>query len=161
MAKLYELTGNYLVLQQMLEDAEDQQVILDTMESVEFEIEEKAENYAKIMKNLESDIAGLKAEEKRLAEKRKSLENNSKWLKDNLEQSMRVTGKTKFKTMLFSFGIQKNPPGVEILDESKIPAEYLIPQNPTIDRKAILAALKQGNKLEFAQLKQGESLRIR
>ncbi len=159
--KLYELTGNYLILQQMLEEAEDQQAILDTIESIEAVIEEKADNYARIIKNLEADIAGIKTEEQRLADKRRTLENNVKWLKGNLEESMRATGKTKFKTTLFSFGIQKNPPSVEILDENKIPAEYLIPQNPVVDKKAILAALREGKEFDFAQLKQGESLRIR
>jgi len=159
--KLYELTGNYLILQQMLEEAEDQQAILDTIESIEAVIEEKADNYARIIKNLEADIAGIKTEEQRLADKRRTLENNVKWLKGNLEESMRATGKTKFKTTLFSFGIQKNPPSVEILDESKVPEEFLIPQNPVVDKKAILAALKEGKEFDFAQLKQGESLRIR
>ncbi len=159
--KLYELTGNYLILQQMLEEAEDQQAILDTIESIEAAIEEKADNYARIIRNLEVDVAGIKAEEQRLADKRRTLENNIKWLKNNLEEVMKSTGKTKFKTTLFSFGIQKNPPSVEILDESKVPEEFLIPQNPVVDKKAILAALKEGKEFDFAQLKQGESLRIR
>ena len=47
----------------MMEDPElDPQTLADTMEAVEGELEIKAENYAKVMKNLEADVAGIKAE---------------------------------------------------------------------------------------------------
>ena len=43
MANIYELTNDFLQLLNMLEDEEiDEQVIMDTLESVEYEIEEKA-----------------------------------------------------------------------------------------------------------------------
>ncbi len=43
---LYELTGQFLQLQQMLEDPETEaDVIKDTMEAVEGEIEVKADGY--------------------------------------------------------------------------------------------------------------------
>ena len=51
--RLYELTGQFLELLDMLEDEEvDEQVIMDTLESVEYEIEDKADGYAKIIKAL-------------------------------------------------------------------------------------------------------------
>ena len=51
MANIYELTGQFLQLLDMLEDEEvDEQVIMDTLESVEYEIEDKADGYAKIIK---------------------------------------------------------------------------------------------------------------
>lgn len=53
MANIYELTGQFLQLLDMLEDEEvDEQVIMDTLESVEYEIEDKADGYAKITKLL-------------------------------------------------------------------------------------------------------------
>jgi len=76
---------------------------------------------------------------------------------------MIATGKTKFKTALFSFGIQKNPPSVK-LDEGNldlIPEEYLVPQDPKVDKKKILAELKEGKEFTWATLSQTESLRIR
>ena len=51
MSALYELTGFFLELMDMLEDEEcDEQCIMDTLESVEYEIEDKADGYAKIIK---------------------------------------------------------------------------------------------------------------
>ena len=59
MAALYELTGEFLQLMDMLEDEEcDEQCIMDTLESIEYEIEDKADGYAKIIKSLESNVVG-------------------------------------------------------------------------------------------------------
>lgn len=44
----------------MLEDEEvDEQTIIDTLEALDGEIENKADNYAKIIRSLESDIDGI------------------------------------------------------------------------------------------------------
>ena len=74
---------------------------------------------------------------------------------------MIATGKTKFKTSLFSFGIQKNPPSVAILKEDSVPIDYLVVPDPQPDKKRILAELKAGATFDWAELKQTEVLRIR
>lgn len=164
MANIYDLTADMLRIQDMMTDPElDAQTLADTMEAVEGEFEQKAEDYAKVMKNLEGDAKAIKAEEERLAEKRRAIENNIKTMKMRLESSMTITGKTKFKTDLFSFGIQKNAPSVvmETEDISLIPAEY-IRTKQEIDKTALKDALKAGVSLEgIAHLEQTESLRIR
>ena len=162
---LYELTSEYMELLAMLEDPDtDEAVILDTLEGVGGELEEKADGYARVMRQMDADAAAIKAEEERLHNRRKSLENRSAWLKSRLQNVMELTGKTKFKTELFSFGIQKNPASV-VIDEQyieNIPAEYLIAQDPKIDRQKIKEDLKAGKDLEgIAHLEQSESLRIR
>mgnify|MGYP002514674598 CR=1 FL=1 len=149
----------------MMEDPElDPQTLADTMEGIEGELEVKAESYAKVMKNLEADVSAIKAEIDRLSERKKTIENNIKRMKAALQYAMELTGKTKFKTPLFSFGIQKNPAAV-VMDEGyieNIPERFLIPQDPVIDKKAIKEALKAGEDLEgIAHLEQSESLRIR
>ena len=75
---------------------------------------------------------------------------------------MIATGKTKFKTELFNFGIQKNPPKL-VLDKEveDIPMDYYIFQDPIADKEKIKQELKEGKELDFAHLEQGESLRIR
>ena len=93
------------------------------------------------------------------------LENRSKDLKEHLKQCMEVTGKTKFKTALYSFSIQKNgsvnPLKIDA-DVKDIPQEYLIPQPPKPDTNAIRKALEEGEVLHFAHLEErGTSLRIR
>lgn len=164
MSTIYELTDDFLRLLEMAEDPEtDPQAFADTLEGLEYEIEVKAENYAKIIKQLDSDAAGIDAEIKRLQAKKSAITNSQDRMKKTLEGAMIATGKVKFKTDLFSFNIQKNPPSVELDEEhlELIPIEYLIPQDPKPDKKRMLAELKEGKELGFARLKQTESLRIR
>lgn len=164
MSNIYELTQDYLIISEMMENPElDPEFLADTMEAVEGALEIKAENYAKVMKNLEGDVAALKAEETRLSEKRKAIENNIKNMKVALQSMMTITGKTKFKTDLFSFGIQKNAPSVVIdTDINNLPTEFLKFREPEVDKTKIKEALKNGEDLEgFAHLEQSESLRIR
>ena len=71
MATLYELTGQYLDIYNLEIDDETK---LDTIESLglDEEIEAKAENYAKLIRNLEADKKVYKEEERTFQkEKRK------------------------------------------------------------------------------------------
>lgn len=157
---LYVLTGQALALQQMAFDGEiDEQTFKDTMESLDYEIEEKADTYAKIDKMLDAEIKALAAEITRLTGRKKTLENNQDRLKRNLESTMIALGKTKFKTLLFSFGIQKNPVTVKVI--GKVPKRFYIPQEPKLDKKALIEYVKEHGNTKYAELTQSESLRIR
>ena len=165
MSNLYQITQDYLQIMSMMEDPElDPQILADTMEAVEGELEIKAENYAKVIRNLEGDIAAIKVELDRLSAKKKTLENNIKTMKSALQMAMEVTGKTKFKTELFSFGIRKNAPSV-IMDEpyiENVPERFLKYSEPTINRSAIKEAIQNGEDLEgLAHLEQSKSLTIK
>ena len=158
---LYELTGQFLQVNEMAVNGEiDEETMQGTLESIECEIEEKAENYAKVIRNLESDAEMLKKEEERLYNRRKTIENNIKRIKTNLENCMIAVDKKKFKTDLFSFNIQKNTPTLVIDNKNSIPAEYLIQQEPKVDTVNLKKYLKE-NEADFAHLEQSESLRIR
>lgn len=162
---LYELSEQYQMLQEMAYDPEvDEQTLKDTMESLWGEIEEKADGYARIIFGMKADIEILKKEEERLYFRRKSLENRSRLLKDNLEANMRYMDKTKFKTALFSFNIQKNgglqPLVIDGMIED-IPGKFLIPQDPIPNNEEIRKLLEE-KQVEWAHLEpRGESLRIR
>ena len=155
---LYELSVAFQEVQNMELDPE---VMKDTLDSIGGTFEDKAENMAKLMRNLKSDISACKEEEGYLKTKRQAKENKLKWLETYLEDCMKLTGKTKFKSGMFNFSIQKNPVSVNILDERIIPEEFLIPQLPKIDKTALKDVLKNGVEVPGAELKQTEGLRIR
>lgn len=156
--KLYDLTQNYLQLLNMIEDGED---VANTLESLDEAIEDKAEGYAMVIQTVKANIEGLKSEEKRLADYRKSMEKNADRMKRNLQESMKALDKQKIKTDLFSISIRKNPAKLEILDDSLIPPFYFIEQAPKIDNAALKDALKNGETIDGAMLVQGESLNIK
>lgn len=155
---LYELSQNYLAVQDM--DLEPE-TLKDTLDSIEEAIEVKAENIAKWIRNLEADKKAFEEEEKRFKEKKQAADNRIKSLKLYLEDNMRLTGKTKFKAGFFSFAIQNNPPSVEVFDEALIPKQFLIEQPVKIDRAGIKELLKAGEEVPGAELKHSSGLRIR
>ena len=155
---LYDLSQNYLAVQDM--DLEPE-TLKDTLDSIEEAIEVKAENIAKWIRNLEADKKAFEEEEKRFKEKKQAADNRIKSLKLYLEDNMRLTGKTKFKAGFFSFAIQNNPPSVEVFDEALIPKQFLIAQPVKIDRAGIKELLKAGEEVPGAELKHSTGLRIR
>ena len=163
---LYDLTNDYMELLELAEDPDiDEQAFLDTLEGIEGALEDKADNYAKCMRMLEADAKGIKAEEERLAKRRKTIEGNVSRMKSALQYAMEATGKTKFKTQLFSFNVQNNPASV-VMDESdvaNIPERFLKYKDPEIDRKAIKDAIKSGDEdaMDIAHLEQTRGLRIK
>ena len=164
MLKLYEITGEYLTLCQMAEDADvDATVFAATLASIQGELEVKADSYAMIITNLNGDVEKIDKEIERLSHMKKVLKNRTNHLKNNLENAMKMMDVRKLKTDFRSYSIQKNPQSLNIIDESKIPAEYLISQDPKLDRTRLLADVKANPKkfAVIAETKQTESLRIR
>ena len=165
MNTLYELTDQYQSIMNMLYDGEtDEQLIMDTLESIDGEIEDKADNYAKIIRMMLADAEILKDEETRLYARRKSLEMRAQRMKDNLQANLEFIGKTKFKTALFSFSVAKNggKQPLEITENlGEIPGKYLIPQPPVPDKEAIRQLLAE-KEVDWAHLAPyGKHLNIR
>jgi hypothetical protein len=162
MSTIYELTDEILQLLHLAEEEDlDPQTLADTFEGLDGEFEIKCESYAKLMKELGGEADMLEDEAKRLLARAKTKRNNIDRMKLTLQDAMMATGKTKFKTPLFSFGIQKNPAALKIDDATKIPEQYLIPQEPKVDNAGIKAALKGGAEYDWCHLEQTEGLRIR
>lgn len=154
---LYELKDMYLNLMDL--DLEDSDFKI-ALKNIDDEIEVKAENYAGLIKNLESEAEAYKKEIERMTKIKKALENRAKFLKKNLEETMIDLDKKKFKTKLFSFNIQKNTPVIKILDKNKIPEEF-IEYEKIIKKNDLKKAIKEGLETDSAILVESESLRIR
>lgn len=152
MSSIYELADNYREVLNMLYNEDiDEQMILDTLESIEGEIEDKADGYAKIIRELEGQARTRKNEADRLKDTAQTLENKVKMLKQNLFNAMKQTGKTKFATDLFSFNIAKNGGKQALTINGDVPEEYTktIIEN---DTDKIRADLEAGKELPFAHL---------
>lgn len=153
---------------QLLELAETEDLpedaLKDTMESLTLDFEEQAEQAAMIIKELEADTEKLKAVIAKLEDKAERLERNKNRLKTGLEMAMRAIGKTKFKTLLFSFNIQKNGGKLPIIvdvDVDKLPDTLVkVAKNP--DLTAIEKYLQENPDSGIAHFgERGESLRIK
>lgn len=161
---LYELTGQYKILETALQLNPDEDEIEMELAKINDKLENKADSYAKIIRNIEGDVLAIDAELKRLQNIKASKVNAVNRLKSNLMESMKETGKTKFKTSLFGFSVAKNG-GVAPIELTVKPEE--LPrelQKVTIeaDNKALREYIAETGDLSYAVLKdRGETLRIR
>lgn len=159
MASLYELTQNALALQEMLESGEiDEKVYSDTLEGMG--TEEKIENVCKMIRNLEAKANAFKEEKSRLESKQKTAENGVKRLKDSLLLHLRCLNKKKVDAGLFTVSLSKTT-SVAITHPDWVHSDYLIPQDPKIDKKKIAEDLKSGNEVAGAELATTEYVRIK
>lgn len=160
MATLYELTDQFKELLSMIESGEvDAETLQDTLEGLDGEIEIKADGYAKVIRELQGQASILKAEIDRLSLRKSSIDKSIDTMENSLEMAMRATGKTKFKTDLFSFNIAKNG-GKQSMEIVGIVPDEFCKLEP--DKDYIRIALERGEKLGFAKLNErGESLRIK
>ena len=165
MANIYEFLSGFLALWSLIEDETvDDSVIEDCFTNMKDDFSFKMENCCKYIKNTEAVIAGLKEEIKRLQEKVKHLENSITRLKALMYKAQKASGEKKLSCGTFTTSIQNNPPSCVIdCDLAGIPSKYLIPQDPKVDKKAMLEDLKADDNIlkGVAHIEQGESLRIR
>lgn len=141
MTSLYEITEqhNQALLEMSEMDNLPDEVIQDTMESIAGEFEDKAISVAAFFKNMESDIDSMKSAEKRIADRRKTLQNKISWMKDYLKTNMQRTGITKIECPDFRITLRNNPVSVNIVDPRLIPDEFKI-ETITFNKSAIKSA---------------------
>lgn len=163
MARLYDLTESYKNIADLLDDPTmDTEIISTALATISQDITLKAGNIAGLMKDMESDIAAVKAEEKRLAERRRLAENKITWLKGYIQEAMEATGQDKIKTPLWTFTLAKNPPSVIVNDMGQLPKKYVVETISQVpDKKAIKEAITAGEDVSGAMLTAGRSLRIK
>lgn len=164
---IYKLTYKYEEILDLLQSVdvstndEYRQILEDTLESISDALDDKVEGYVKIIDQMRRDREMLKVERDRINERICSLNNNTKRMQTVLYDTLKASGKEKIKTPLYSIWIQQDPPSIEVLDELEIPNEYWVEQLPTLDKRQLLADLKEGKEVKGAQIKQGEGVRYR
>ncbi len=157
MATLYELTDQYKMLQNYIEENNAEGFEL-ALSQIIGDIGEKLEGYAMVLKNIESDIAGIKSEEKRLADRRKAMESNLARIKENMADALLTVEGNRVKTEKFTFSFRKST-SVQIENDATIPPQF-IKVEKTISRSELAKALKAGEQIEGAQLVENQSLSI-
>jgi len=162
--RLYDLATNYRNIAELADDPTiPMEAVSEALAVIEGDLQAKSQNVVVILQAMEGDIVTIKAEEKRLADRRRAIENRYDGLKEYIKEAMGTAGLQKIKTATFTVSIQNNPPKVEIYDEKIIPAKYLtiIPQTTVPNKKDIAAAIKSGEEVPGASITHGTRLQIR
>lgn len=106
-------------------------------------------------------IEKFKSEEKRLATIRKHLENKEARLKEYIKQSMLSLGIDEVQTGTFKIKLSPSVGSLEIIDENAIPQQFkTVVQTVTIDKNAVKSAIKSGESVPGAEIRDGWTLRI-
>lgn len=162
---LYVLADEYQQAATQLADLDlPDEVVADTLESLQFPIEQKAANVAMFVRNLEATAEAIKAAEGEMAKRRKALENRASSVREYLKVNMLRTGITKIECPLFKISVRDNPASVRVIDESAIPSQFMRqpePPPPSPDKKAIGEALKSGDDVPGCVLERGNRLEIK
>ena len=155
---LFEMSSTAKQLYELLESGDiDEQILLDTMESIGASA--KLEDYVHVTKSFEAEIAMYDAEIKRLTENKRILQNRIEYMKSKMIEFMQATGQKTANAGTFKLTMRENK-SCEVENIDLIPMEYMreIPAKLEPDKKAMLTALKNGEKISGASLKTSYSV---
>lgn len=162
MSTLYQLTDQWVQVTDLLQSGEyDEQTLKDTLEAIQVSLEEKVDGYAAVIKNFDAENVAIDIEIKRLQERKRINTNAITRLKENLLYSLEQTGQKKIKTALNTATIRNNAPSLEISDDSKIPKEFYIDQEPKLDKRELLNYVKDTGEFEGVSIKRTQSLVVK
>ena len=159
MALLYELEGIYAQLQDMELDDETFQ---DTLDSINFQedLENNIDYFVKMYKNSLADAEACKREKDTFAEKEKRNKAKADKFKEYIKRALEISNVKKVDTGKFKVSLRKSKK-IEILDETKIPLDYMKEKHEWTPNKVELAkVLKAGVEIEGAALVENESLQV-
>lgn len=160
--KLYELTGQFQELLDVMQNTDDADgAIRDTLEGITGEMSIKILSCAAVVRTLIAESEAVGIEEERLHKRAKSLANNADALKRYMADAMTTAGLDKVKDAKFTVAFQANAPRV-VLDcpDEQLPVGYFRTKIEA-DKSLIGERLKAGETFIFAHLETSRSLRIR
>jgi hypothetical protein len=165
--KLYELTNDYLALLDAIDNGEiPEEAIADTLEAITEEIESKADSIACVLKNLDADIIAIKAEEVRLAERRKAKEKSYERIKQYLSETLQAAGLDKIETARNKITFRKSE-SVEIDEDAfiiwaqKNRDDLLTYSAPKVNKTEVKKSLKNGDSIVGAELRINSNIQLK
>lgn len=173
---LYELTIEMIQFEKFCEDNPelDEQSKKDTLDSIKLPFDKKVIGVAYAMKNVETPVAAIDAEIKRLQAKKSAITNKVTWFKDYLKESMFAAKTDVVENDLIKVRLQNSPSSLdEIVDIDNLPEKFKrhiievedfknLPEkfirnhiSLDADKKAIIAELKAERPVVGCKLKDG------
>lgn len=163
--KLYQLTDAYAELAALLDECESEEEAAQLwaqMDEVGASISEKADNYARFLRNKQAEAAAIGKEIERLQKRKRSAENRIEQLREHMKFAMGVAGATQITTAIGKWTVRKNAPHVEVLDESEVAPEFFEPQPPKLMKSKLQQHWKETGEIpDGCDVVQSESVQFR
>jgi hypothetical protein len=166
---LYELMTDYTNFLSAVESGDiPEEAIADTLEAIEATVDEKIDNTACLIKTLAAEEAAIKAEEERLAKRRKVKENTRGRVETYLSDMLLAMGKTEFESARNKISFRKTPGKVVVANEKAFIEwaaandESLITiGKPTLNKTAIKQALESGKQIDGAEIVASQNMQLK
>lgn len=129
----------------------------EKLTALQMERDEKIQNIALWVKNLEADAKAYKEEKDSFAAKQKAAENKADSLKKYL--TTYLEGQS-FKSTRVNVSFRASE-SVNVTDISKLPEQFLKQAEPTADKAAIKKMLKDGFAIDGAELVTNQNIQIK
>ena len=113
----------------------------ELLEKLELARDKKIENIALWIKNLNAEAEALKAEKMEFAKRQQVAENKAKGLKEYLSKYLNGN---KYSSTKVNISFRKSET-LEIEDVRNVPVDFLIEQEPKVDKAGLKKLLKNGD----------------
>lgn len=130
------------------------------LDAKDYAVSDGMERLAKVRANKMSDIAGMREEYKRMAERIRVAENNLTRLESTMLNLLKLSGHDKITAGTFTIGTRKSV-SVWVSPDFNNPEFMRIKTTSEPDKVAIKDALKSGEKIDGAYLTEKENLAIK
>lgn len=165
MTALYQITDQHRELLHLADEADlDPQMLADTLDGLAGDFEAKAKSVAMFIENLQTSADAIQQAAKLMHQRAQRLTQRAEAIRTYLKINMEATGITKISCPWFVISLRKNPPRVEIIDEAAVPEKYRVwpePPPPSIDKRALLEALKIDPEIPGATIAQDTRVEIK
>lgn len=154
MTALYHIANDFAKL---TDSGMDPEMIADTLDSIEWELEAKVEQILAVCKNESAHADALREESKRLAERARLSENRVARLKEYVARSLETAGKKSITAGLHEVTVREPSRSVEITDSGALPPQF-VEYETTIkaDKLAIKKLIEAGQEVPGAIIKVGK-----
>jgi lipopolysaccharide biosynthesis protein len=161
MKSLFNITAEALQLASDLEEGEITAELETSLVINQEELQQKAINYAYIIKTVEYDISAIDEELKRLQAVKKAKNNVIDRMKESVVNAMGIYGMEKISSPTMNLSLRRSE-SVEVDLTEALPDDFKITKTTvTPDKVAIKQAIKQGENITGATLKVNYSLQIK
>jgi disulfide oxidoreductase YuzD len=159
--KLFELTEQYNQVRNLIDEDVDNETLQDTLESLQGAIEEKLDNIAFIVREMDYQISALDEEAKRMRAKKERLETQKDGLKNYILQQLQHADLRKVKTAkntIYTRITRK----VEVDNLAELDSEYIrVTEKKEADKKKLKEAIDSGQEVKGVRIVESESVQMR
>jgi hypothetical protein len=158
---IFKIENEYKLLMQEIEANEGELTdeMAQRLEITQANLQEKATNYAFVVKHYEGEADIIAAEIKRLQELKKKRENNIERLKDRVKTAMQTFGVSKIETPTLTLSLRSSK-AVEVVDENLVDEEYFRVKKE-VSKTELKKAIEEGKEVFGARIVENISLQIK